>query len=42
MKSQYIDTVVSYKKGAPLDGRNSMKIGGMWTLKHDIRPPKFY
>ena len=26
----------------PLDGGNSTRIGGMWTLKHDIISPKFY
>ena len=26
----------------PLEGRNYKQIGGMWTLKHDIRSPKLY
>ena len=40
-KSQDPDTVVPAKKKAPpLGGGNSMEIGGMWTLKHEIRSPK--
>ena len=30
------------KKALPLEGGNSKKIGGMWTLKYDISSPKFY
>ena len=30
------------RRGPPLDGGNSAKIGGMWTLKHEISSPKFY
>ena len=26
----------------PLEGISSNKIGGMWTLKHEISSPKFY
>ena len=36
-------TVVPGKKrDLPLDGVHYTKICGMWTLKHDIRSPKFY
>ena len=36
-------TVVTANRRAPLlDGGQSTKIGGMWTLKHDIRSPIFY
>ena len=34
--------VTANRKAPPLDGGNSTKIGGMWTLKHEIRSPKFY
>ena len=34
--------VPANKKYQPLEGGNSTKIGGMWTLKHEIRSPKFY
>ena len=27
---------------SPLEGGHSTKIGGMWTLKHEIRSPKLY
>ena len=30
------------KRDPPLDGRHSTKIGGMWTLKHEISSPKFF
>ena len=30
------------KRDPPLEGGHSTKIGGMWTLKHDISSPKFY
>ena len=30
------------KRDPPLEGGDSTKIGGMWTLKHDISSPKFY
>ena len=36
-------TVVSYNRRAPpLEGGQSMKIGGIWTLKHEISSPRFY
>ena len=42
-KDQYPTTVVPAKKRAPpLKGGHSTKIGGMWTLKHEISSPKFY
>ena len=34
--------VLANRKDPPLEGGNSTKIGGMWTLKHDIGSPKFY
>ena len=30
------------RRSPPLDGGNSKNIGGMWNLKHDISPPRFY
>ena len=30
------------KRASQLEGENSTKIGGIWTLKHEISPPKFY
>ena len=30
------------RRGPPLESRSSAKIGGMWTLKHETRLPKFY
>ena len=30
------------KRAPPLEGRNSTKNGGMWTLKHEISSPKLY
>ena len=43
IKVQYPTTVVTDKKKAPqLEGGNSAKIGGMWNLKHDITPQKWY
>ena len=43
LKSQYPDTMVPDNKKAPtVQGRHSLKIGGMWILKHEIRLPKFY
>ena len=30
------------KKAPPLEGGNSTKNGGVWTLKHNIRSPKLY
>ena len=30
------------KKAPTLDSGHSTKVGGMWTLKHDISSPKFY
>ena len=36
-------TVVhSNRRDTPLDGGHSTNIGGMWTLKHEIRSPKLY
>ena len=36
-------TVVQTNKRAPQSkGGHSTKIGGMWTLKHEIISPKFY
>ena len=29
-------------RAPPLDGGHSTKIGGTWTLKHEISSPKFY
>ena len=35
-------TVFLYNSRAtPLDIGHSTKIGGIWNLKHEIRPPKF-
>ena len=34
--------VLDNKRASPLEGGNSTKIGGMWTLKHEISTPKFY
>ena len=39
----YQDTttvVPANKKASPLEGGNSTKNGGMWTLKHEIISPK--
>ena len=42
-KAQDTTTVVpANKKSPPLEGGHSTKIGGMWTLKHEIGSPKFY
>ena len=30
------------RRDPPLDGGKYTNIGGMWTLKHEIRSPKFY
>ena len=39
----YPTTVVpAYRRATPLGRGNSIKIGSMWTLKHDISSPKFY
>ena len=35
-------TVQTNRRAPPLKGEISNKIGGMWTLKHEISPPKFY
>ena len=36
-------TLVPANRRAPsLEGVDSTKIGGMWTLKHEISSPKFY
>ena len=34
--------VPTNKRAPPLEGGHSTKIHGMWTLKHEIRSPKFY
>ena len=34
--------VLDNRRAPPLDGGHSTKIGGMWTLKYEIRSPKFY
>ena len=36
------NVVPSNKRSPSLGGENSTKIGGMWTLKHETRSPKFY
>ena len=42
-KAQDHNTLVPYNRRAPpLDGGDSTKICGMWTLKHEISSPKFY
>ena len=42
-KHQYPTTFVpSNRRAPPLDGGNSTKFGGMWTLKHEISSLKFY
>ena len=42
-KSHYPTTLVpTNKRYPPLEGGYSTKIGGMWTLKHEIIPPNFY
>ena len=42
-KPRYPNTVVpDNRRAPPLDGGHSIKIGGMWNLKHDISSPKFY
>ena len=37
-----ITMVPTNRQDPPLEGGNSTKIGGMWTLKHDISSPKLY
>ena len=34
--------VPSTRRSPPLDEGHSTKIGGMWTLKHEINSQKFY
>ena len=34
--------VPTNRRDSPLEGGQSTKIGGMWTLKHVISSPKFY
>ena len=34
--------VPANRRFPPLEGGNFTKIGGMWTLKHEIISPKFY
>ena len=42
-KAQDPTTVVPYNKRYPLlEGGHYTKIGGIWTLKHEIRSPKLY
>ena len=42
-KSQYPTSLVLYnRRDLPLEGVHSMKIDGMWTLKHEFRSPKLY
>ena len=42
-KTQYPNNVVpSNKKVPPMKGGNYIKIGGMWTVKHEIISPKLY
>ena len=43
LKSQDTTTVVPDNNSyPPLEGWNSKKTGGTWTLKHDISSPKLY
>ena len=37
-----ITTVPANRRAPQLDGGHSTKIGGMWTLKHEIISPKFH
>ena len=42
-KPQYTTTVVPDNiRSPPLDGGKFTKIGGMWTMKHEIISTKFY
>ena len=34
--------VPANRKDPPLEGGYSTNIGGMWTLKYEISPPKVY
>ena len=36
------NVVPANKMALPLEGGNSTKKGYLWTLKHEIRSPKFY
>ena len=36
------NVVSDNNKDPPLEGVHFTKIGGMWTLKHEISSPKFY
>ena len=38
----YTNMVPDNKKDPTLEGGHSTKIGGMWTLKHEIKSPKLY
>ena len=41
-KAHDTDTELSdNKKDPPLEGGNYMKVCGVWTIKHDISPPKY-
>ena len=35
-------TALSKNKAPPLGGGHSTKIGGVWTVKHDIISQKYY
>ena len=42
-KDQYPTNVIPDDRRSPqLDGGHSTKIGGIWTIKHEIISPKFY
>ena len=42
-KPPYPTTVVPVnRRDPPLDGGQSTKVGGMWTLKQEISSPRFY
>ena len=38
----HITVITANKRAPPLEGGHSTKIGGIWTLKHEIISPKFY
>ena len=40
--TETITMVLDKRRSPTLDGGQSTKIGGMWTLKHDARSRKFY
>ena len=42
-KCPYPNTLVlANRRAPPLGGKNSTKIGGIWTLKHEISSQKYY